>query len=234
LRVLTIIPARSGSKGVKKKNIKLLNGVPLLNWTIQSALGASHKLDEIIVSTDSDEIAQIAKNSAVEVPFIRPKNLATDTAKSIDVIMHALEFMESKLNLKYDWVLTLQPTTPFRSHIDIEQALNLAKNSDCDSVISVVRVYSHHPILMKRIENGKLIPFTTEEKEGTRRQDYSPPAFMRNGAIYLTKREIVVNEKSLWGKDIQPLEMPDDRSINIDSHIDYLIAESMLREKSID
>jgi CMP-N-acetylneuraminic acid synthetase len=87
---------------------------------------------------------------------------------------------------------------------------------------------------MKRIENGKLIPFTTEEKEGTRRQDYTPPAFMRNGAIYLTKREVVVNEKSLWGNDIQPLEMPDDRSINIDSHIDYLIAESMLREQSID
>ena len=234
MKVLTIIPARSGSKGVKKKNIKLLDGTPLLNWTIQSALEASQKLDEIIVSTDSDEIAKIAKNSGVEVPFIRPENLATDTAKSIDVIQHALEFMESKLNLEYDWVLTLQPTTPFRSHIDIEHALDLAKNSDCDSVISVVRVYSHHPILMKRIENGKLIPFTAEEKEGTRRQDYTPPAFMRNGAIYLTKRDIVVNEKSLWGKDIHPLEMPDDRSINIDSQIDYLIAESMLREKSID
>lgn len=234
MRVLTIIPARAGSKGVKDKNIKFLEGNPLINWTILAALKASSVLDEIIVSTDSKEIARVAEDSGADIPFIRPKNLSTDSSKSIDVILHALIFMEKKLNIKYDWVLTLQPTTPLRSHIDIIDALKSAKNSKFDSIISVVRVLSHHPALMKRIENGKLLPFNLEEVEGTRRQDYSPAAYMRNGAIYLTKRDVVISQKSLWGKSICPLEMPEDRSVNIDSTMDYFTAESILRDKAID
>jgi CMP-N-acetylneuraminic acid synthetase len=129
-------------------------------------------------------------------------------------------------------VLLLQPTAPFRTSQDIEAALDLAAGGGCDSVISVVQVFAVHPTLMKRIENDRLLPFCIEEQEGTRRQDYQPPAYMRNGAIYLTRRAVLMEQNSIWGQVIRPYVMPEERSVSIDSELDLKLAELMLAERS--
>jgi len=123
------------------------------------------------------------------------------------------------------------PTAPFRTAEDIEAAVALAARGGCDSVISVVQVFAAHPVLMKRIENDRLLPFCLEEKEGTRRQDYQPPAYMRNGAIYLTRREVLMERNSIWGEVIRPYIMPEERSVSIDSELDLKLAELMLAER---
>ena len=130
-----------------------------------------------------------------------------------------------------DWILLLQPTAPLRTAGDIQAAIDLAERGGCDSVISVVQVFAVHPILMKRIEADRLLPFCIEEKEGTRRQDYQPPAYMRNGAIYLTRREVLMERNSIWGEVIRPYVMPEERSVSIDSELDLKLAELMMQER---
>jgi CMP-N,N'-diacetyllegionaminic acid synthase len=114
---------------------------------------------------------------------------------------------------------------------DLEQGLKLGFAGDCDSVISVTQVFAVHPILMKRIENNQLLPFCIEEKEGTRRQDYQPPAYMRNGAIYLTRRDVLMEQNSVWGKIIRPHVMPPERSVSVDTEIDLKLVEILLSEQ---
>jgi CMP-N,N'-diacetyllegionaminic acid synthase len=230
-KILAVIPARGGSKGVPRKNIRLLGDHPLIAYTIQTALAVQKKLHRVIVSTDDEEIASIARHYGADVPFMRPVELGTDNARMVPVLQHAVRFIEDQDHIHMDWVLLLQPTTPFRAVEDIQAAIRLAQAGGCDSVISVVQVFHVHPILMKRIENDQLLPFSTEEKEGTRRQDYQPPAYMRNGAIYLTRRDGLINNDSIWGKTIRPYVMPEERSVNIDNEIDFLIAEKMLLKR---
>jgi CMP-N,N'-diacetyllegionaminic acid synthase len=230
-KILAVIPARGGSKGVPRKNIRLLGDHPLIAYTIQTALAVQKKLHRVIVSTDDEEIASIARHYGADVPFMRPVELGADNARMVPVLQHAVRFIEDQDHIHMDWVLLLQPTTPFRAVEDIQAAIRLAQAGGCDSVISVVQVFHVHPILMKRIENDQLLPFSTEEKEGTRRQDYQPPAYMRNGAIYLTRRDELINNDSIWGKTIRPYVMPEERSVNIDNEIDFLIAEQMLLKR---
>ncbi len=230
-KILAVIPARGGSKGVPRKNIRQLGDRPLIAYTIQTALAVREMLHRVIVSTDDEEIAGVARQYGAEVPFMRPAELGADKARMVPVLQHAVRFVEDQDQLHLDWVLLLQPTTPYRAVEDIRAAVRLARAGGCDSVISVVQVFHVHPILMKRIENDQLVPFSIEEKEGTRRQDYQPPAYMRNGAIYLTRRDGLMENNSIWGKTIRPYVMPEERSVNIDSEIDFLIAEQMLSKR---
>ena len=229
-RVLAVIPARGGSKEVHRKNIREVGGRPLIAYTIETAFEAQHLFHRIIVSTDDDEIATIAKEYGAEVPFIRPQNISGDKATMVPVLQHAVNFVESQDKIKIDWVCLLQVTNPFRTVKDIENALQLIENNNCDSIISVVQVFSVHPVLMKKIEKDRLIPFCVEEQEGTRRQDYSPPAFMRNGALYITKRDVLINKHSIWGDEIIPYAMPPARSIGIDSELDLKQVDLMIKK----
>lgn len=229
-KILAIIPARGGSKGVPRKNMAMVGGQPLIAYTIEAAKSAGNLLYRTIVSTDDLEIAKIALDYGAEVPFIRPAELANDRTPMMPVLQHAPRFIEDQDQVHLDWILLLQPTTPLRTSGDIVAAIKLGSKSDCTSVISVVQVFSTHPMLMKRIEAGKLVPFCVEEKEGTRRQDYQPPAYIRNGAIYLTKRDILLEKGSIWGDSICPYIMPEERSVNIDSVLDLKLFELMLRE----
>ena len=231
-KILAVIPARGGSKGVPRKNIRLLAGRPLIVYTLEAALAVRCRLHRLIVSTDDAEIAEVARRYGVDVPFMRPAELAGDGVPMIPVLQHAVQTVEAMDNIHLDWVLLLQPTAPFRTPQDIEAALDLAAGAGCDSVISVVQVFAVHPILMKRIENDRLLPFCIEEQEGTRRQDYQPPAYMRNGAIYLTRGAVLVEQNSIWGQVIRPYVMPEERSISIDSELDLKLAELMLAERS--
>jgi CMP-N,N'-diacetyllegionaminic acid synthase len=230
-KILAVIPARGGSKGVPHKNIRLVSNQPLIGYTIQAALAAQQLLYRVIVSTEDEEIARISRDLGAEVPFMRPPELATDTAPTRPVLQHAVDFIEKRDDVQIDWVLLLQPTALFRTAEDIEIAISTALAHECDSVISVTQVFAEHPILMKRIENDQLLSYCIEEKEGTRRQDYSPSAYIRNGAIYLTRRDILMDQDSIWGKIIRPYVMPAERSVNIDSEIDLKVAELLIQER---
>ena len=230
MKILAVIPARGGSKGVPRKNIRLICGKPLICYTIETALAARHLFHRVIVSTEDPEIAEIARQAGAEVPFLRPQHLATDDVPMVPVLQHAVAYIENRDNVLLDWICLLQPTDPLRTVEDIEEALRIAEQGGCDSVISVVQVFSVHPILMKRIENNRLLSYCIEEKEGTRRQDYQPPAYMRNGAIYLTRRDVLMERDSIWGEVIRPYVMPEERSIGVDREIDLKLVELLIRE----
>ena len=158
MNILTIIPARGGSKSIPRKNIRSLNGKPLISYTINAALATS-SLTDIIVSTDDSEIAEISKKLGVKVPFIRPKELASDKAESAPVIEHALSFMEKVKSIKYDAILMLQPTSPLRTTKHINDSIELFKSRECDSVVSVTSVGANHPYRMKRLIGDQLVNF---------------------------------------------------------------------------
>jgi len=229
--VLAVIPARGGSKGVPRKNIRPVGGKPLIAYTIEPALAVKNRLHRLIVSTDDAEIADVAMRYGAEAPFLRPADLGGDRVPMVPVLQHAVRTIEEQDGIQLDWVLLLQPTCPFRAPQDIQTALDLAEAGGCDSVISVVRVLAHHPILMKKIEQDQLLPFMIEEKEGTRRQDYTPPAYMRNGSIYLTRRNNLMENNSIWGQVIRPYIMPEERSVNVDSELDMKLVEFILQER---
>lgn len=230
-RILAVIPARGGSRGVPRKNIQQICGKPLIAYTIETALAAGPLFDRVIVSTEDEEIAGVARAYGADVPFIRPRDLAGDRTPTLPLLQHATRYAEQEAHAPFDWICLLQPTAPFREVADLQAAVRLAVAGGCDSVISVVRVFAVHPILMKRIEGDRLLPFCIEEKEGERRQDYSPPAYMRNGAIYLTRRDVLLERGSVWGDVIRPYVMPEERSVSIDSRIDLLLARLLMAER---
>ena len=231
-KILAIIPARGGSKAVPRKNIRLVDGKPLIAYTIETARAAGDLFHRVIVSTDDPEIAAIARQCGAEVPFLRPARLSGDRVPTLPVLQHGVAFIEKQDGLRLDGVFLLQPTAPLRTVEDIATAIQLARQNDCDSVISVVQVFAVHPILMKRIEGNRLKDYCMEEKEGTRRQDYDPPAYMRNGAIYLTRRDVVMNEDSIWGQTICPYVMPPERSVSIDDEMDLRLLEATLQAQA--
>jgi CMP-N,N'-diacetyllegionaminic acid synthase len=228
LRVLGVVPARGGSKGVPRKNIRLLGGRPLLVHTIETAL-LTRAVDPVVVSTEDPAIAEVARKAGVQV-IDRPASLATDVTPSAPVIEHATLAVEAQLSTRFDAVMTLQPTAPFRSTEDIERAVELLWTSGAESVISVVRVLDQHPARAKRIVDGRLEGFFVPEEESARRQDLEP-AYLRNGAIYLTRRD-VLDKGTLRGTHQQALVMPPERSVNIDEELDFLTAEAVLANRS--
>jgi CMP-N,N'-diacetyllegionaminic acid synthase len=231
-RTLAVIPARGGSKGVPRKNVRPVHGRPLLAYTADTALASRHLLHDVVLSTDDEEIAEVGRSLGLSVPFLRPSELAGDAVPIVPVLQHAVSFLERRDGVRMDWVLLLQPTEPFRTVEDVEAALDLADRGGCDSVISVVRVFAVHPVLMKRIEGDRLLPYCVEEREGTRRQDYDPSAYMRNGAIYLTRRDVLMERRSIWGDVIRPFVMPPERSVSVDSELDLKLVELLMAERA--
>ncbi len=227
MRVLGIVPARGGSKAIPGKNIADLGGIPLLSWTARAVVGST--LTRCVLSTDDAAIADVGRTAGLDVAFMRPAELATDEASSLDVALHALDSVESAGDAAYDAIMLLQPTTPFRTRDDIDDAVTLLQESGADSVISVVDVGGHHPARMKRVEDGRLIdPPYAEAVENQPRQELEP-LFIRNGAIYLT-RVGVLRTRSFRGDDARALVMSAERSVNIDVPLDLLLARSIVSE----
>jgi CMP-N,N'-diacetyllegionaminic acid synthase len=226
-KILGIIPARGGSKGVPRKNIRLLGGKPLISYTIELAHKSSI-IDRLIVSTDDREIANVANSYGADVPFIRPVELANDTAKAISVVQHALQFCESQDCCKYDIIVYLEPPAPFRILEDIEIPLSKMKKDELiDSVIGVTEANHVHPLIIRKIEDNRLKPIWKDVPEGTPRQLYKPTAYKINGAIYAIRRRNVING-IFYGDYVVPHIMPADRSINIDDYLDWYAAEGKL------
>jgi CMP-N-acetylneuraminic acid synthetase len=217
MRVLAVIPARGGSKGVPRKNVKLLAGKPLIAYSIQAAQ-QSRAIELCLVSTDDPEISETARAFGADV-LPRPDYLAEDTTSMPKVIEHVLE----QRGAGFDILLLLQPTCPQRTSTDIDNALKIFQERNVQSVISVYQVEDHHPARMYRIEKSRLAPLFPE-LIGGRRQDL-PPVFHRNGAIYACRIEHFKRTGSLWDDHPAPYLMPRDRSLNIDDPLDFEIAE---------
>ena len=224
--ILGIIPARGGSKGVPRKNIRQLDGKPLIAHTIEAALKSDY-IGRLIVSTDDEEIAEISQKLGADVPFLRPSDLATDTAKAITVVKHALIEMEKLDNQKYPVIVYLEPPAPFRTSKDIDKCIELYIKNKPSSVVSVNEANQFHPVLMKKIEDKYLKPICFNEPEGVPRQLYEPTAYMRNGAVYVLRRNNILNG-IFYGEAIIPYIMPDERSICIDSILDWYAAEALV------
>lgn len=228
-RILGVTLARGNSKGIKNKNLALLNGMPLISYTISEALKSQY-LTEYIISTDSPEIAQISKSLGAQVPFLRPSYLSSDTAKSSDALLHSLMFMESELQTQFDYVVEIMTTNPFKTSQDIDSCIEMLSKYNCDSVIAVHRIYDNHPSRVKKINNGKIENFCVDEEYESRRQDLSPPAYVRSGAIYALNRNWFIQNKRRYGSERSFAYILDDhKSINIDSELDLAVATAMMK-----
>ena len=227
MKVLGLIPARGGSKGVPRKNLKPLCGKPLLAYTAEAAL-ASKYLSKVILSTDDAEIAELGRSLGVDVPFIRPAELAEDTTPTFPVVIHAVQHLENE-GETFDAVCLLQPTNPLRTGADIDECVRLLESTGADSVISVVRVpHQYNPKWVYwQNERGELSLSTGESAPTTRRQDL-PDAFCRDGSIYVTCRNVLDDHGNLYGTNVQGYELDPRRCVNIDTNEDWELAERML------
>jgi len=230
MRVLGLIPARGGSKGVPRKNIKLLCGTPLLDYTVRSALSA--RLSRVILSTDDEETAEIGRSLGLDVPFMRPAELATDTAATFPVVMHAVNAFMSE-GETYDAVCLLQPTNPLRRASDIDACIEIMEMSGSDSVVSVLPVpESFNPMwVFWKKDDGRLVLTSGESEPIARRQDL-PKAFHRDGSVYLTRTNVLFEHGNLYGTNIHSYEMDPNYAVNIDTMSDWEKAEQMILNQS--
>jgi N-acylneuraminate cytidylyltransferase/CMP-N,N'-diacetyllegionaminic acid synthase len=228
MKILAIIPARGGSKGVPGKNIKLLNGKPLLAYTAEIAL-QSKQLAEVMVSTEDAQIEKVAKSLGIKVPFLRPMALAQDSTPTIDVMIHALQWYESQ-NIFFDAVCLLQVTSPFRTVDFLNKALQKFIEKDCDSLVSVLRVpHEYNPHWTFEVnELGNLKIATGEAIIIPRRQEL-PIAYHRDGSIYITKTSVLLKEHSLFGKSTSFIESEPASYVNIDTMEDWEKAVAMVQ-----
>ncbi len=228
MRVLGIVTARGGSKGIPRKNIVPLLGKPLLAYTAESALAAK-RLTRTILSTEDEEIARIGRQYGLDVPFLRPAELARDETPTIPVLQDAVRKLEA-IGENYDAVLVLQPTNPLRRPEDIDGAIELLERTGADSVISFVDAGERHAARMKFINSdGRVIdPQFAEQFEGQRRQDL-PKMYLREGSIYLTRCPVLMEQSSLKGRDCCAWIIPEERWCNIDTPFDLYLAEHILK-----
>ena len=221
-----IIPARGSSKSILRKNIRLLCGKPLIYYTIREAKRSSY-LNQFVVSTEDKEIAEIANGYGVEV-IERPHELAQDDTPSLLVYQHTIRYLEGVRNFHPDIIVVLQPTCPLRRAEDIDQAIKKLLETDCDSVVSVCEV--EHPLQWMYTLEGDRIKAVVEDAEKiTRRQD-APIVYRLNGAVYVTRRDVIMEQNRVWGDDTRAYIMPLERSVDIDTEIDFKLAEVLLIE----
>ena len=230
--VLGLITARGGSKSIPGKNVIPVGGKPLISWTIEVAL-QSQGISRVIVSTDDDEIAQVSEQWGAEVPFMRPPELAQDDSSHISVALHALSWLESHDGSPPDYLMLLQPTSPLRTVDDIESAIRLARDREADGVVGVCETHQH-PHLIKRIApDGTLEDFvdgSSRPGSSAARRQVLPPAYFVNGAIYLTRTQVLFDQQTFQPTRTLAYVMPQRRSLQIDDpwdlHLVRLILDS--------
>lgn len=225
--ILGVVPARAGSKGLPGKNILPLAGKPLIVYTIEAAL-ASGVFDYVLVSTDSTEIADVARDAGAAVPFLRPPHLATDEAKGIAVLHHAMAWCQAA-GMRFSWVMVLQPTSPLRSPEDIRNACSLMLERQAQAVVSVCEV-DHHPWLSNSLpEDGCMEGFLRPEVRTANRQEL-PKYYRLNGAIYLAEWDFIRCRDHWYGLRTYAYVMPRIRSVDIDDALDFALAEVLVRQ----
>jgi CMP-N,N'-diacetyllegionaminic acid synthase len=218
--LLALIPARGGSRGVPRKNVREIAGKPLIAWTIEAAL-AARWIDRVVVTTDDEEIAAVSRTAGAEIPFLRPAELAADETPGIAPVFHALEALPS-----YDEVLLLQPTSPLRGASDIEALLMLARETNAPSVVSVTEP-DCHPAWMFRLGEGGRLARIGGDETAARRQDLTP-VYALNGAMYFARADWLRETGGFIGPNTLGYVMDAERSIDIDTPLDWRIAEFLL------
>lgn len=229
MKILVIIPARGGSKGIKYKNIIDICGKPLIQYSIDPSLELKKLgiVDKVLVSTDNYKIAEISKKLGAEVPFLRPDNISGDEAKSIDFIFHAINFYE-KLDIHFDSILLLQPTSPLRDITLLKDAIKLFKFKNANSMISCYNEeYINDLVMYKTGKGSYLEPLNKNHNKGLRRQDHGD-VFVRNGAIYLTKVSYIKKTHQIISDNPLLIEMKKSQSINIDTLEDVEILKRII------
>ena len=228
LKILGITLARGGSKSIPKKNIRPISGRPLIAYTIREAL-KSRYISRYIVSTDDKHIQDIAIQYGADTPFLRPAEFATDDASSLVALKHAVSFVEDQEKCRYDYVVELMCTNPLKRACDIDLCIEKLIRTGADSVIAVHKLEDHHPIRIKKIVDDRLVDFCLEEVPEARRQDLKPEAFIRSGSIYSVRRdELMIHDRRYGSENSRPYILPPHRAINIDTEIDFLVAERLL------
>ena len=226
MNICSIIPARGGSKGIPRKNIKPLNGKPVIAYSIDAS-NSCNLINNTYVSTEDDEISQISKKCGADV-IDRPNELAEDTSASIDVILHALDYLERNEILP-DLFILLQPTSPLRTSKDIENSIRLFLDSDCDSLVSVCEL-DHQVLLNFSLKNNYLIQNGNNSFFKSRRQDL-PTYYSLNGAIYITTPDFMRENKSFYSNKTIPYIMSKEKSIDLDTPFDFKLVEFLLNDK---
>jgi len=226
---LAIIPARSGSKGIPKKNIKIIGGKPLIQFTIEESLKSKY-IDRVIVSTDDIEIAEISKKCGAEVPFIRPIELASDYSKTIDSLVHAIEKLKL-MGSTYDYIVLLQPTQPLRRYWHIDEAIEKIVNLKGSSLVSVSEV-KEHPILIREINENGILKNLLRTESTIRRQDF-PKYYKVNGAIYINKIDEEFNNNTSLNDNKLPYIMDKKYDLDIDSPLDLEILKILLTKENL-
>ena len=225
-RVLCTILARGGSKGVKGKNKVIVNGVPLIAYTIIEAKRSKY-IDRIVVSTDDKDIIKIAKRYNVEAPFKRPKKFCKNNSNVNGAFFHLLDWVKKDEKKKYDFIIDLLCTNPLKTSKDIDAVIEKIERTNADSVIGVSKLEDHHPIRIKKIINDRIVNFKFKEKPGSTRQSLKPVAYIRNGSIYACRWE--KRKKRIGSKNSRPYIMPELKSANIDSKLDLILARQLIK-----
>lgn len=227
MKTVAIIPARGGSKGLKRKNILPLLKIPLIAYSIKSGINSTN-IDMVIVSTEDEEIARVSKEAGADVPFMRPFELAADDTPTLDVLKYTIEMLEERLGERIDNIVLLQPTSPLRNDLHIDEAFKIFLNNGRKPVVSVTEAKTH-PNMVKKIENNQLVNFLETGETVTRRQDLTK-VYELNGAIYITTRDIIMNENRIYGDEVYPYQMEKKYSVDIDDRFDFLLAELLMKE----
>jgi CMP-N-acetylneuraminic acid synthetase len=220
---LALIPARGGSKGIPRKNVREIAGKPLIAWTIEAAL-AAEGISRVVVSTEDEEIAAVARQCGADVPFMRPAELATDDAPGIAPILHAAQQLP-----QHEAILLLQPTSPLRGHRHIEGLLAVARSGASPSVVSVSEVREHPAWMFRRAADGRLERI--ERTEGANRRQDLPALYSLNGAMYWVRTDWLRREEKLVGIETLGFVMDEQSSVDIDTPLDWRLAELLLAER---
>jgi CMP-N-acetylneuraminic acid synthetase len=243
MKILGIIPARGGSKRVPRKNIRLLGGKPLICWVIEAARQVS-QINRLVVSSDDDEVLEIAKSYDEKLPLRRPVEISTDTSLAIEYIKHALDVIETMQKparskgeidvdsvepTRFDAVVILQPSSPLTLPEDISATIELLKRTNADTAVSVVQLeHAIHPLKLKVMQGDKLLPYFEEER-GRMAEHELPKLFVRNCAVYATRRE-TIERNQIIGTDCRGYIMPRERSVDINDEMDFMFAEFLIQK----
>lgn len=234
MKVLFVVTARGGSKGVPKKNIKLLGGIPLIAYKIIAARKCQYD-KRIIVSTDDEEIARISREYGAEVPFLRPPELATDSAASMDVVLHALNWVSQNDKEKYDYVCLLEPSSPFASYKDLDEAIKQIMESGADTLLGVKEAAVSTNFIHSLDDKGGLSNFYYAVKDlpSVRRQDQKKE-YTLNGCMYIARWDYLMRNHTFHAENSLPYIMQEETSIEIDTRLDFEIASKVIESGFID
>jgi len=223
--ILAVIPARGGSKGLPRKNLRMLAGKPLVAWTIEEAKKSKY-IDRLILSSEDAEIISVARQWGCDAPFVRPQELATDETPAVEPILHAID----ALSEKYDYVVMLQPTSPLRIAEDIDGCIEMCVHTTAPVCVSMTKPEKNPEWMYRVADTGSTVPVTNSGYTSSRRQDLQP-SFVLNGAVYVAETAWLKQHRTFVSEEMKAFRMPPDRSKDVDTELDLEICEILLRER---